>query len=232
MSPRRHRPITTIQALVGSVALLAAAAAVVGLSHLLRLPSLTTAPLPPPELEGPSQRYPGEVVCPTRGDLRDRPQPMPVTSAELIECPDLFDGERVAYAGEAVGAVLLRPTHAWVHLNDDVYANQLGPLSRHRTVVGGNSGMAVSMSRAIAESVQVGNSRSHGTGVRVVGPFFKAYGADGGAPAIEAEQATIVREAERFVPTTSGRRLLAAALLAPITLALLLLRRRQMVSAR
>ena len=227
MTPRRHRPITTIQALMGTAGLIAAAAALIGVSHLLLLPSQVTTPLPAPELEGGEEQRPGAVTCPTHGDLRRRPQPMPVTSAELIECPELFDEELVTYEGEAVGAVLLRSTHGWLHLNDDVYANQLGPLSRHRTVVGGNSGMAVSVPREVAEEVVAGNSRIHGTGVEVVGQFFKAYGGDGGAPAIAANEVRIVREAEQFTHVTSQRRVVTAAFLVPTVIALLVLWRRQ-----
>lgn len=227
MTPRRHRPVSTIQALVGTVGLIAAAAALIGFSHLLLLPGLATAPLPPPEVESDAEVRPGEVVCPSQGDLRRRSRPMPVSSAELIECPALFDGEVVVYSGEAVGAVLLRSHHAWVHLNDDVYGDQLGPLSRHRTVGGGNSGMAVSMPRSDAEGVLVGNSRTHGTGMEVVGEFFKAYDGDGGAPAIVATEVRITRPAEHFIHATSGRRVIAASVLTPATLALLVLWRRR-----
>lgn len=227
MTPRRHRPVTTIQAIMGTVALIAAAGALVGLSHLLLLPGLGTAPLPAPELGGGEDVRPGEVVCPSQRELARRPQPIPVTSSELIECPALFDGEVVVYSGEAVGAVLLRSQHAWVHLNDDVYGNEIGPLSRHRTVGGGNSGMAVSVSRSAAEGVQVGNHRTHGTGIEVVGRFFKAYDGDGGAPAIAASDVRIIRPAEQFTHAMSGRRIVAAGILTPATLALLLLWRRR-----
>jgi hypothetical protein len=219
--------VTTLQAIIGSVMIALAGTAIVVLSHLLLLPSLTTAPLPAPEIGGDEEASPGAIHCPGRIELRRRPQPMPVTSAELVECPDLFNGRVVTYTGEAVGAVLLRHDHAWVHLNDDVYATRLGPLSRHRTVSGGNSGMAISMSRSAAAGVITGNNQTHGTGMEVVGVYHAAYDGDGGAPAIKAFRAEVVRDAEPFTHPLSRRRVAVASVLAPLTLALLILRRRR-----
>ena len=221
MSPRRHPPITRLQALAGSVALLAAVAAVVGISYALLLPVETVASLPSTQEEPESERAPGEVVCPTEHEVDERPTPMVVTSAELIECPAAFTGKQVQFAGEAVGAVLLRSDYAWLHLNDDRYALLTGPLSRHRTVDGGNSGMAVTVPRDVAIGVSAGHSRLHGTRLAVIGTYLRTGGPDAGAPFIEATSAEVIAEAESFTVPMSRRRLLAAIALSVVTLALL-----------
>lgn len=192
---------------------------VVAFTEFLQLPVTELPPLEAPELED-EERRPGSVACPTGEEISERGIPIPVTSFELIECPELFDGEQVHYEGEAVGVVLLRADHAWVHLNDDPYGLRIGPLSDHRTAVGGNSGMAVTVPREVAAEVTVGGYRRHGTGVAVTGTYRLTSPLDGGAPAIHADRARITREANTFPEQLSFRRLIAAVSAAAIALVL------------
>ena len=225
MSPRRFRVVTTVQAIMGTVVILAAVAAIVVASNALLLPRGPIASLDAASQEHPARPNPGDVVCPTGQSLARRPTPMPVSSTELIECPSLFDGRVVRYEGEAVGEVLLRPGRAWVHINDDLYARQLGPVAEHRTVAGGNSGMAISMPRDDAVKVLPGSFRRVGTGVAVVGTFLRADPEDGGSPAIVATDVEIVREPRTIEQKVSVVRVIVAAAMAAVVLALLLLRR-------
>ena len=223
MSTRRHRPVTTMQAILGTIAIVGIVAALVGLSHLLLLPAGDVPLFDPPVLEDENSKNPGEITCPSGQNLAARPEPMPVTSAELIECPGLFDGEEVRYEGEAVGEVLLRSTSGWVHVNDDIYGVQIGPLSEHRTVAGGNSGMAVSMPREDAVRVTAGGHRRVGTALSIVGTFVRADRRDHGAPAIRATDVEIVRESRAVAaPPTSLRRVVAAAVLSLLIAAMAL----------
>ena len=225
MSPRRFRVVTTVQAIVGTVLILAAVGAIVLASNALLLPRGPIASLDAALDEHPARPNPGAVVCPTGQSLAQRPIPMPVTSTELIECPSLFDGRVVRYEGEAVGEVLLRPGRAWVHVNDDLYARQLGPVAEHRTVAGGNSGMAISMPRDNAVEVVPGSFRRVGTGVAVVGTFMRADPQDGGSPAIVATAVEIVREPRVIEQRVSTVRVIVAAAMAMVVLGLLFLRR-------
>ncbi|MPZ73454.1 MAG: hypothetical protein GEU74_09515 [Nitriliruptorales bacterium] len=225
MSPRRYRPITTVQAIVGTVAILAAVAVIVGMSQLLLLPQTGVRLLEAPEHEDEGLTNRGEVTCPSRENLARRPSPMPVSSSELIECPKLFDGEQVRYEGEAVGVVLLRPTHSWVHVNDDPYAVRIGPVSEHRTVAGGNSGMAVSMPRETAAAVTPGAFRTAGTGLSIVGTFLRADPDDGGAPSIRATGVRVVRDARSVHQEISVRRIVAAVVFVAVAMGLLVVRR-------
>jgi hypothetical protein len=196
------------------------------------LPRSAVPLLDPPALEDENDRNPGGIRCPSGQNLAQRGTPMPVTSAELIECPTLFDGEQVRYEGEAVGEVLLRPTHGWVHVNDDLYAIQIGPLSEHRTVAGGNSGMAVSMAREQAAAITPGSHHTAGTKVEIVGTYLRSDPRDDGAPAIRAISVDVTREARPVAPAqVSLRRAVVAAVLMAATVVLLIVlrvsRRRQ-----
>jgi hypothetical protein len=225
MSPRRFRVVTTVQAIVGTVFILVAVAAIVVASNALLLPRAPLASLDVPSDQLPAQANPGAVVCPSGEALARRPTPMPVTSTELIECPSLFDGRVVRYEGEAVGEVLLRPGRAWVHVNDDIYARRLGPVAEHRTVAGGNSGMAISLPRDDAVQIVPGSFRRAGTGVGVVGTFLRADPEDGGSPAIVATDVEIIREPRAIQQTVSMVRVIVAAAMTAVVLGLLFLRR-------
>lgn len=226
----RYRPITNAQALLGALGVAGVIAAIIALSHALQVPVEQVPAIPavePDALRDPEQR-PGAVNCPPDRDVEARGDPAEVTSVELIDCPELFDGRRVTLSGEAVGAVLRRDARAWVHLNDDVYGLRLGPLSRHRVASGGNSGIAVNVPVEVAHHLLVGGARRHGDGVAVVGVYHRAAPFDGGGPAIWADTAEIVRRSEPVEHPISVRRAVVAVVLAGIAgaLAALSLRRR------
>ena len=214
MSPRRSVPITPAQAGVGVVLVIAAAAMVVGVSYLLLLPAEVEVVLPEaaPVVTLQNARELADPPCPSDSDLARRGDPLTVTSTELIDCSDAFDGHRVTYAGEAVGVVLQRSGRAWLHLNDDPYGLSLGPLPSHRVTVGGNAGMAVSVPVDAARSVVAGDFRHRGTGVRVVGTYMVTHPDDAGSPAIHAETVEIVRGPQPLSHRLSARRAVAAAL--------------------
>lgn len=81
------------------------------------------------------------------------PDPADVSASELIECPDAFDGVTVRYRGR-LGAPY---SNGWsghgCNANDDPYALAAGPLPDHRTSLGGNSGLAATISIAAAPPV-------------------------------------------------------------------------------
>lgn len=190
--------LSTRQAIVGILAILAVVASVVAALALLLE---RDEQLPP--LEAPAE--PGDAAgqrCPARA------RPMaPVSSEELIECPQAYDGLVVHYRGEAVRAVLRRGDRAWVHLNDDPYALDLGPLPAHRTAVGGNSGIPVSVPGSVADEISyVGDGRHRGDVLDVVGTFRRAHPADDGGPAIHAHTGRVAQPGHPLRRPVSGRR--------------------------
>ena len=208
--------VTPVQALAGAAAIAVVVAAVVVLCYLLLLPFQTV-----PELDAPAQEAalaPGAVVCPAPGELPEGPDALTVASAQLIDCPDVYDGRRLAYQGEVVGAVLQRGERAWVQLNDDPYGLALGPLPAHRTTVGGNSGLAVSVPIEVARSIEhVGDHDQRGDVLSVVGTFRRADPADGGGPTIQADAARVAVEGARISHPLSTRRAATAGLFAAVT---------------
>lgn len=218
---RRTGQITPFQAVAGLVVVVALAAATAGALDLLLRRAEQQAPLGAPAQEEADEACPEPVRSP--GDA-----PVVVAADELIECPNTYDGALVSYKGEAVRAVLRRGARAWVHLNDDPYALGLGPLHEHRTAVGGNSGIPVSVPVQIADGVTfVGDARHRGDILAVTGIFRRADPADGGGPTIQAQTARITQPGRPVGrPTDRARALTAAALSMTALTAALVARRR------
>lgn len=125
-----------------------------------------------------------------RGELREDGR---LTSALATACPRLLDSRRVVYIGEVVGDVLRRPGGAWVQLNDDAYALEIGPLGAHRERRGFSTGLAVWLPDGSHEDLgPPGRHGRRGAIVRVEGVFLRADPADGGGMSVRAESATIL----------------------------------------
>jgi hypothetical protein len=213
--------VTTAQALLGTVVVVAVAAGIVaGLDRLVARGERV------PPLDAPAQEEVDET-CPDAIDA-GAGTPIEVTASDLIECPSTFDGASVSYGGEAVRAVLDRGARAWVHLNDDPYALDLGPLPEHRTAVGGNSGIPVSIpAEAAANITHVGDARHHGDVLAVTGTFYRADPADGGGPSIQAETVEIVEPGRVTSRPVNEARTLAASAICVAALAIALIARRE-----
>ena len=204
--------VTALQATLGGLSLLLAAAAVIA-----ALGQLVERDEQPPALSAPAQDD-QDGVCPSLPGPATG-QPIVVTADDLIECPTTFDGANVNYRGEAVRAILRRGPRSWVHLNDDPYALELGPLFDHRTTVGGNSGIPVSIATSIADTIaSVGGPRHRGDILEVTGVFHRADPNDGGGPAIQADSTRITRVGGRVERPVDNARLLTASVIATIAL--------------
>lgn len=220
---RRTGQLRAAESLIGALLVACAGVGVVALCTWLLLPAEQL-----PSLDTPSQEevdQPQDVTCAQRLAAASRDSDasgaLQVDSATLIECPAAFDGKLIAYRGEAVGAVLLRGDRAWTHLNDDVYALVAGPLPEHRQSVGGNSGIAVNIPAAAARGiVAVGGARHRGDVLAVRGPFRRAAVDDGEAPGIFARTVSDVRRGGPVHPPVSRRRVVVAAALLAVTVAL------------
>jgi hypothetical protein len=119
------------------------------------------------------------------GHLGVRPSAIPElspndpTSAELVERPALYDGNRVVFTGEAVGEAMVRGESAWIHLNDDAY--YLANVEEGAALGGYNSGMPVWVPTELAEGItHFGDYRQTGDVVTVGGTFNAACAEHGG----------------------------------------------------
>lgn len=158
-----------------------------------------------------------------------RPSADAVTSsAQLLECPAEFDGQRIRFRGEAVSHLLERGAFTWAQLNDDVYGLDLGPVEVHHQPLGSNSSMAVALTTDAADLIRnLGGSRRRGDVVEVVGTFRVAAALDQGGTAIVADEVVLLRSGGPLdVPPAAAQRVTAVVLLlVTAALALPVLRR-------
>ncbi len=122
-------------------------------------------------------------------DLRLRLAPEGrITSAIVSACPRLLDGREVVYVGEVVGDVLRRDGGAWVQVNDDAYALDVGPFGPHRERRGFSSGLSVWLPDGLHEQLGApGRHGRRGDVISVRGVLLRTDPADGGGITVRAE---------------------------------------------
>jgi hypothetical protein len=152
----------------------------------------------------------------------DEPSGIPAPgSTILVEDAGDWDGRIVGFVGEAIGEVMRRGTMAWIHLNDDAYG--FAEAGAAATLTGANSGIAVWVDAADASLISVfGDFKHHGDLVEVTGTFNAACPLHGGDMDIHATSLRIVRTGYRTETLIRPSRMIAAAILAGLTLALFL----------
>lgn len=219
MSPAIARPVPRRKVLVGALLGALLIAGLIAGTEALRYPHPTSAavtapggraepasdPRDPIECEDPIPRE-GQVRREDGGDDDLRR----VTSSQLYDCPQTFDGSLVRYRGEVIGAVLQRNEGAWIHLNDDIYAGAAGPLPAHRDYRGGNGGAGVFVPHDIAAQITyVGGPRTRGDIVDVVGVFHRVDETTGEVAILRAVQATVTPGGPLQRPSLPLRRTVA-----------------------
>lgn len=151
-----------------------------------------------------------------------------VTSSEVLECPSAFDRQAVTYVGEVIGDVLQREGGAWLLVNDDAYALEVGPLQGHSDFRGTNTGLSVWLPRPLPHLEPGGPSR-RGTIIAVDGVIQRADPADGGGltlTALTPESTTIIEEAQPLDRPLNRGQAVAAALFSLVAAAVVLIERR------
>jgi hypothetical protein len=142
-------------------------------------------------------------------------------SAALVEDAADWEGHTVRFVGEAIGEAMRRGDHAWIHLNDDAYG-LAGP-GDEVTRAGANSGIGVWVTAEQAGAIaRFGDYRRHGDLVEVTGVFHAACPQHGGDLDIHAASLRIVRPGYPTTHPLQARRMIAAGILAVMTLGLLL----------
>ncbi len=222
MTDPRIAPVSRPRVLAATVAGLAMLAGVVTLTEWLRYP------LPAGGSVAAETRLAGadprdEIICETpvpREGIPRSPDPVvpgeasTVTSNQLYDCPETYDRRAVSYRGEVVGAVLRRGGNAWVHLNDDPYAGDVGPLPAHRDFRGGNAGVGVFIPGSLADTITViGGPQTRGDVLEVVGEFHRVDAASGEVTIIRARDGSVVREGGALPDTPLRDRQVVAVLL-------------------
>ena len=222
--PSIGQPVARWKVLAGAGVLVLFIAGIVAATEALRYPHPTsaaaTAPLPRPEpASDPRDPIECEDPIPREGQVRTsdggEDALRRVTSSELYDCPQTFDGSLVRYRGEVVGAVLRRNEGAWVHLNDDVYAGDIGPLPSHRDYRGGNAGVGVFISSELAGQItRVGGPRDRGDVVDVTARFHRVDAATGEVAILRAATGSVEGGEPLKRPDLPRRRAVALLMLA------------------
>jgi hypothetical protein len=174
---------------------------------------------------------PGEA--PREGEDRDAgatapTAPAALSSADLYDCPQLHDGRAIVFRGEVVGQVLGRGERVWLQVNDDAYAELVGPLPRHRYYLGGNSGVGVSVTRDEAAGIRWrGGPSSRGDRVEVEGVFHRVEPRSGEVAVIVATRLDVIEVGEPIPQQRRRDRQVVAYLLGALALGLSLLQHRR-----
>jgi hypothetical protein len=143
-------------------------------------------------------------------------------STELVENAGTWDGRTVGFTGESIGEAMRRGTMAWIHLNDDAYG--LADSGAVAALAGANSGIAVWVDADDAALVSTfGDFRHHGDLVEVTGTFNANCPVHGGDMDIHASSLSIVRSGYTTIHQVQPSRVIAAVILAGLTLVLFLL---------
>jgi len=230
-TPVGRRPIPRRRVAAAALGLAAFLAAVVAAGEALRHPHTPVSDIPEAQLAGADPR--DELVCPDpqpREGQRRTPDiegtaPVRVTSNDLFDCPEAYDGRRVVYRGEVVGALLERAVGVWSQLNDDVYAELLGPLPAHRDYRGGNAGVGVLLPHGAVDLVSfIGGPQTRGDVLEVVGTFHRVD-PTGEVAVIHADGAQRMADGEPFPDPPLADRRLAAWLAVIVALALVTIER-------
>lgn len=119
-----------------------------------------------------------------------------ISSTQVFACPAAFDGLEVTYVGEVVGDLLARRGGAWVQVNDDVYALEVGPVIGHRELSGFNTGLSVWLPDGLHEAIEdVGRPYQRGDVILVRGTLLRADPDDGGGTTVRAEELEVLERA-------------------------------------
>ena len=137
-----------------------------------------------------------------------------ITSAAVVECPDLFDGVPVTYAGEVIGDVLHRSGGAWLQVNDDAYALEVGPLPSHTDMRGANTGLSVWVPDQLLPPLTPGGPHERGDIVAIRGVVHRVDPTDGGGLTLRASRLEVIVPAQEVAHPLHTYQAIVAAVLA------------------
>jgi hypothetical protein len=143
-----------------------------------------------------------------------------ISSAQVYACPAAFDLLDVTFVGELIGDIITRDGGAWVQVNDDDYALEVGPLLGHREQRGFNTGLSVFLPEELLTDVTgVGRAEVRGDVVELRGRLLRTDAEDGGGITLRAHELEVLAPSERFPAPFHGVQAIVAAVLALLAIA-------------
>jgi hypothetical protein len=135
-----------------------------------------------------------------------------ISSTELIEMPQEYDGEEVAYEGEVIGDIMKRRSGAWVNIND------------------GYNSIGVWMTPKLAGVIEHrGSYKSKGDILRVKGIFHRACPQHGGDLDIHAASVRKIKSGwlreEKIIPAKQNLLIILIVILCLILILRILINR-------
>ena len=157
----------------------------------------------------------------TAADIRDDlPPGGRISSTQLYQCPIAFDQAEVTFVGEAIGELLHRDGGAWLQVNDDAYALEVGPVIGHRERAGFNSGVSVWLPDGLHERVEtVGRPAQRGDVLALRGTIHRADPDDGGGITLRAEELEVIADGVTIDPPFHLVQAIVAGVLAALAIA-------------
>ena len=150
-----------------------------------------------------------------------------ISSDQIYACPRAYDELEVLFVGEAIGEVLERDGGAWLQVNDDAYALEVGPLVSSRQLRGANAGLSVWLPDGLHEPLEtVGRPEVRGDVIAVRGTVLRADPDDGGGVTIRAERLEVLAEGVVVEAPLHVLDIVVAAVLSVLALASVLWARR------
>ena len=116
-----------------------------------------------------------------------------ISSIELIEKCQFYDGKEVAYQGEVIGDIMIRGENAWINLNDDSYnSKKTGETFKLK---GYNTGQSIWCKASQVKFIKYkGDYKNSGDIVQVKGIFHRACAEHGGDMDIHANELIVLKE--------------------------------------
>ena len=154
-------------------------------------------------------------------DIRDDfPSGGRISSTQLYQCPSAFDQVEATFVGEAIGELLHRDGGAWLQVNDDAYALEVGPMIGHRERAGFNTGVSVWLPDGLHERVgSVGRPAQRGDILALRGTVHRADPDDGGGITLRADELEVLAEGVAIEPPFHLVQAVVAGVLAALAIA-------------
>jgi membrane protein implicated in regulation of membrane protease activity len=151
-----------------------------------------------------------------------------VTTTQLIDNMQKYDGKVVTLQGEAIGDLLVRGDFAWITVNDDRYSKK--SIEEGGELVGmSNSGIGVWVPAAEGRRIGIyGGYKYKGSIVRITGVFHRACEQHGGDTDIHADRVEVMTRGYPFARSFPWAELLTVIILSGVILILWKLRREKL----